>query len=54
MEAKKVIRQAVKDLESGGLVFFKDSNKDLYEVRIWVSFETEINSAELCTANNHE
>ncbi|XP_078351186.1 CST complex subunit STN1-like isoform X2 [Oculina patagonica] len=31
-EAKKVIRQSVKDLESDGLVYFKDSRKDLYEV----------------------
>ena len=31
-EAKKVIRQSVKDLERDGLVYFKDSSKDLYEV----------------------
>ena len=31
-EAKKVTRQAVKDLERDGLVYFKDSSKDLYEV----------------------
>lgn len=36
-EAKKVIRQTVKDLESDGLVYFKDSRKDLYEVRSSVS-----------------
>lgn len=31
-EAKKVIRQAVKDLEREGVVYFKDSSSDLYEV----------------------
>ena len=31
-EARKVIRQSVKDLERDGLVYFKDSSKDLYEV----------------------
>lgn len=31
-EAKKVIRQSVKDLERDGLVYFKDSRKDLYEI----------------------
>ena len=34
-EAKKVIRQSVKDLERDGLVYFKDSSKDLYEVTMW-------------------
>lgn len=31
-EAKKVIRQAVKDLEREGVVYFKDSSSHLYEV----------------------
>ncbi|KAJ7379998.1 CST complex subunit STN1 [Desmophyllum pertusum] len=31
-EAKKVIRQSIKDLERDGLVYYKDSKRDLYEV----------------------
>lgn len=34
-EAKTVIRQSIKDLERDGLVYFKDSSKDLYEVTRW-------------------
>ncbi|CAH3188410.1 unnamed protein product [Porites evermanni] len=31
-EMKKVVRQVIKDLERAGLVYFKDSRTDLYEV----------------------
>ena len=31
-EAKKAIRHVIKDLEREGLVYFKDSRTDLYEV----------------------
>lgn len=41
-EAKKVIRQAVKDLEREGVVYFKDSSSDLYEV---ISHDHNLGSA---------
>ena len=31
-EAKKVIRHVIKDLEKDGLVYLKDSRRDLYQV----------------------
>jgi len=41
-EAKKVIRHVIKDLERKGLVYFKDSRTDLYEV---ISHEHNLGSA---------
>lgn len=46
-EAKRVIRQSIKDLERDGLVYFKDSSKDLYEVTRW--FQTIIISDPNCS-----
>ncbi|XP_068681412.1 CST complex subunit STN1-like [Montipora foliosa] len=45
-EAKKVIRQVIKDLEREGLVYFKDSTTDLYQV---ISHELNLGPAVLKT-----
>lgn len=41
-EAKKIIRKIIKDIEKDGMVYLKDSRKDLYQV---ISHEHNLGSA---------